>query len=90
MHKFVPLKHLCVTHIARFVIYLRTVIYKWTDRYLYTFCFTVAAAPSLVDICNELEASKKPVVAAVHGTALGGGCEIVISCHYRVVHEQAR
>lgn len=52
--------------------------------------FSVHDAPGLVEICNSLEASEKPVVAAIHGTALGGGCEIAISSHYRVVHEQAR
>jgi 3-hydroxyacyl-CoA dehydrogenase len=39
---------------------------------------------SLLDVQNMMEASKKPVVAAIHGTALGGGLEVALCCHYRV------
>ena len=39
--------------------------------------------PHLPDLCNTIEASPKPVVAALHGTALGGGLEVALSCHYR-------
>ncbi|HSN52205.1 MAG TPA: enoyl-CoA hydratase/isomerase family protein, partial [Woeseiaceae bacterium] len=39
--------------------------------------------PHLPDLCNTIEASLKPVVAAIHGTALGGGLEVAMSCHYR-------
>jgi 3-hydroxyacyl-CoA dehydrogenase len=39
--------------------------------------------PHLPDLCNTIEASSKPVVAAIHGTALGGGLEVALSCHYR-------
>jgi 3-hydroxyacyl-CoA dehydrogenase len=39
--------------------------------------------PHLPDLCNAIEASTKLVVAALHGTALGGGLEVALSCHYR-------
>ncbi|WP_296520335.1 enoyl-CoA hydratase/isomerase family protein [Rhodoplanes sp.] len=41
-------------------------------------------APFLHDVVNAIECSPKPVVAALHGTALGGGLEIALGCHYRV------
>ncbi len=39
---------------------------------------------SLLDVQNMMETSHKPVVAAIHGTALGGGLEVALCCHYRV------
>jgi 3-hydroxyacyl-CoA dehydrogenase len=39
---------------------------------------------SLTDVQNMMETSPKPVVAAIHGTALGGGLEVALCCHYRV------
>ena len=40
--------------------------------------------PNLVDMIMALEASAKPVVAAIHGNALGGGLETAMGCAYRV------
>ena len=40
--------------------------------------------PSLQDVQNTIENASKPVVAAIHGTALGGGLEVALTCHYRV------
>ncbi|EQB14295.1 hypothetical protein L284_12940 [Novosphingobium lindaniclasticum LE124] len=45
--------------------------------------------PALADLCNTVEACAKPVVAALHGTALGGGFEIALACHYRVAIDTA-
>ena len=39
--------------------------------------------PSLYDVQDMIENSTKPVVAAIHGTALGGGLEVALTCHYR-------
>ncbi|HEY1360964.1 MAG TPA: 3-hydroxyacyl-CoA dehydrogenase NAD-binding domain-containing protein [Xanthobacteraceae bacterium] len=40
--------------------------------------------PSLPDLIALIETAPKPVVAAMHGTPLGGGLELALSCHYRV------
>ncbi|MFC4174933.1 3-hydroxyacyl-CoA dehydrogenase NAD-binding domain-containing protein [Microvirga sp. GCM10011540] len=45
--------------------------------------------PHLPDVINAIEDCSKPVVAALHGTALGGGCEIALACHGRVVDAKA-
>ncbi len=46
--------------------------------------------PHLPDLCNTIEASSKIVVAALHGTALGGGLEVALSCHYRCALPDAK
>ncbi|MFI4976977.1 MAG: 3-hydroxyacyl-CoA dehydrogenase NAD-binding domain-containing protein [Caulobacterales bacterium] len=45
---------------------------------------------SLFDVQDAIENSKKPVIAAIHGTALGGGLEVALACHYRVAVPSAR
>jgi 3-hydroxyacyl-CoA dehydrogenase len=46
--------------------------------------------PHLPDLCAEIENSSKLVVAALHGTALGGGFEVALSCHYRCAVQTAK
>jgi 3-hydroxyacyl-CoA dehydrogenase len=47
-------------------------------------------APSLPDLCNRIEACAKPVVAALHGAALGGGLEVALAAHYRIAVDGAK
>jgi 3-hydroxyacyl-CoA dehydrogenase len=46
--------------------------------------------PHLPDVCQFIEDSPKPVIAAIHGTALGGGLEIPLSCHFRIAVATAK
>ena len=49
-----------------------------------------AKGPGLPELQAAIEDSTKPVVAAIHGTALGGGLEVALCCHYRVAVPSAR
>jgi len=40
--------------------------------------------PTSIDVIEAMEASHKPIIAAVHGTPLGGGLELALGCHFRV------
>ena len=46
--------------------------------------------PSLFEVQEELENSPKPIIAAIHGTALGGGLEVSLTCHYRIAVPSAK
>ncbi len=46
--------------------------------------------PWLPSVVDTIENCSKPVVAAIHGTALGGGLEVALGCHYRVAVKDAK
>lgn len=46
--------------------------------------------PSIIDVGKAIQASPKPVVAAIDGVALGGGLELAMFCHLRVASSSAR
>jgi 3-hydroxyacyl-CoA dehydrogenase len=46
--------------------------------------------PDLRDLIATLEKIEKPTVAAIHGTALGGGLELALGCHFRVAVKDAK
>ena len=47
-------------------------------------------SPTLPELMSEMDAVQKPMVAAMHGTALGGGFEVALCCHYRVMEKHAK
>jgi len=46
--------------------------------------------PHLPDLINAIESASKPWVAAMHGTALGGGLEVALGCHFRIADQNAK
>jgi 3-hydroxyacyl-CoA dehydrogenase len=47
-------------------------------------------APSLPEVIEVIEGSGTPSVAVIHGTALGGGLEVALGCHYRIARRDAK
>ena len=45
--------------------------------------------PYLPDLVSQVETCETPVIAAIHGTALGGGFELAMGCHYRIAAKNA-
>jgi len=46
--------------------------------------------PALADVVYFMEDSTKPLIAAIHGTALGGGLEVSLGCHFRIAAPTAK
>jgi 3-hydroxyacyl-CoA dehydrogenase len=48
------------------------------------------SGPLITDIVATMETIRVPLVAAIHGTALGGGIEIALGCSHRIMHAEAK
>lgn len=49
-----------------------------------------AQAPILPDVTRHLESFNKPSLAVLHGSVLGGGLEVALACHYRIIQHTAK
>jgi 3-hydroxyacyl-CoA dehydrogenase len=49
-----------------------------------------STGPTIREILDLLEGAPKPVIVAIHGTALGGGLEVALAAHYRVASKSAK
>jgi 3-hydroxyacyl-CoA dehydrogenase len=47
-------------------------------------------SPILAEVLNRFDRVGKPLVAAIHGSALGGGMEVALACHHRVAHAKSQ
>ncbi|WP_334407717.1 3-hydroxyacyl-CoA dehydrogenase NAD-binding domain-containing protein [Bradyrhizobium sp. AZCC 2289] len=46
--------------------------------------------PNLTDVISQIDGCNKPVIAAIHGVALGGGLEVALGCHFRIATKDAK